>query len=257
MRTGLFDSFLDSTVSVRSILKYAGITLLFILVLVSVFMLGRLSANDTVSGSTSSGPSQLSSRTTQVLKVNPSNEVAEEGSAAADYEEEIADEDEEQSDVDEINLSDEVPEYIPAPEDPEEEEVAEEPACTNKVAGFDYAYSKIVVDVSNFQRENRGDNWASITSLKLTVTNNEPCMIVNPTKIKLKLNARGKASVWWDDDVFLPESYRRMLPGETVSEIVPVHVSYSDVYSEKEFKLTVFDDYDIDMATFKKYITFP
>ncbi|MBN1544540.1 hypothetical protein JW898_03710 [Candidatus Woesearchaeota archaeon] len=243
----------------RSILKYAGITLLFVLVLVSVFMLGRFSAKERVSGNPSPGTSQLSSRATQNVDVDSGSDAEDGLSDAADHDEDIAD-GSEGSDIEEVNLSDEGPEYIPASEDPVEEvfeDVVEEPACTNKVAGFDYPYSRIVVDVSNFQRENRGDNWASITSLKLTITNNELCTIVNPTKIKLKLNPRGKGSVWWDDDVFLPESYWKMLPGETVSEIVPVHVSYSDIYSEKDFKLTVFDDYDIEMTTFKKYITFP
>ena len=95
-----------------------------------------------------------------------------------------------------------------------------------------------------------------MTSLKLTVTNNEPCTIINPTQVKIKLNNKGKGSVWWDDEVFLSSAFRNMKPGDSVTEIVPIHVSYADIYTEKEFKLVLFDDYDIEIGTFKEYMTF-
>jgi len=113
------------------------------------------------------------------------------------------------------------------------------------------------IDVSNFQRELRGDNWASLSSLKLTITNCESCTLINPTMVKIKMNARGKGSVWWDDDIYLSEEFKNMYPGKSVSAVIPVHVSYSDIYSEKHFQLALFDDYDIHMGTYQEFITFP
>ncbi|MBW2971695.1 hypothetical protein KY359_01540 [Candidatus Woesearchaeota archaeon] len=252
------DGLLDTSVSVRSILKYTGITLAFLVVLFSVFMLGRLSVDGKTAAGTSPTSMQLSGQTTQIVKNNPTTDNDSLSSVEMD---ELEDEE----DVETETAQDEI---IPLqvyetsePEEPDEDmEEAEEdpvPDCAPEEAGFDYAYKNIVLDVSNFQRDNRGDNWATITSVKLTVTNNEACTIVNPTRLKIKLNAKGKGSVWWDDDVFLSDSFNRMRPGDTVTEIVPIHVSYSDVYSEKDLKISLFDEYDIHMATYQKYITFP
>lgn len=258
--------FLDHSISVRSILKYLGIVLGFFIVLLCVFMLGRVSAKDSESASAIES-SPLSGQTKQVAKDNTL--AADSGSKATSESKDSAN-----STVALANLSGESEnefktEYKdgvlvvnmgePADEDltadyPVEEDTE---SCTPKVAGFDYNYTNVVIDVSNFQRELKGDNWGAITSLKLTVTNNERCTIINPTKIKLKMNPKGKGSVWWDDDVFLSDSFKRMQPGKSVTEVVTVHVSYSDIYSEKDFRLSVFDDYDIAMGTFKKYITLP
>jgi cytoskeletal protein RodZ len=251
------DRFLDKTVSVRNLLKYSCLTLAFIIVFLSVFMLGRFS----VSSSEPDNPaqsSQLSGQTTQTIKSNPDPDNSNTAEVEEEPEEEIEEPTITSIDMLEANNGEEEEEnqeeVYEEEEEPEEE--IEEPSCKNKVAGFDYSYTKVPISVSNFNKETKGDNWASLTSLKLTVTNNEPCTIINPTRIKIKLNAKGKGSVWWDDDVFLPDSFRHMLPGTTVSEIIPIHVSYSDIYSEKDFRLTLFDDYDISIGTFKEYITF-
>ena len=55
--------------------------------------------------------------------------------------------------------------------------------------------------------------------------------------------------------MFLPDTFLHMLPGSTASDIVPVHVSYSDINGEKDIKISVFDDYDIVMSTWKKITT--
>jgi cytoskeletal protein RodZ len=255
-----WNNFLDKSVPMRSLLKYSGITLAFILVLLAVFMLGRISVNDNDSPGSAEQPMQLSGQTKQTIKSNPepenhnSNEIeaedTEEGEATEEAEEYI--------DVTESpepeNSNDVEYEYRAADED-EEEGAPEEDSCKKTVAGFDYTYTLVDVSATNFNKELKGDNWGSITALKLTITNNEPCTIINPTKIKIKLNPKGKGSVWWDDDLFLPDSFKHMLPGTTVSEILPIHVTYSDIYSEKDFRLTVFDDYDIPIHTIKEYMT--
>jgi hypothetical protein len=255
---GLFSSYrtsrlLDTSVSVRSILKYGGIVLAFVIILVSVFMLGRISASDDAPDSVQKS-TQLSGQTRQLPK-----ETAEEVTSAAVTKqvEEAPGEEEPAPSVSEEEPSSEAPVPETIVEEVHETPKPLPPPCENTVAGFDYAYRNVVVDISNFQRELKGDNWGTLTSLKLTVTNNETCTIINPTKAKLKLNPKYKGSVWWDDDVFLPDSFQHMMPGQTVSEVVPVHASYSDIYSEKDFKLTVFDDYDIAMGTYKNYITLP
>jgi hypothetical protein len=248
---------LDTAVSVRSILKYGGIVLAFAVIFVSVFMLGRISASDDVpapvqkstelSGQTKQVPKDAAEEVTSAVVTNPVETTQEE-----EYPEPATLEKPAQKETaDAEPVVEDVVETVPEATKPLP------PPCENTVAGFDYAYRNVVVDVSNFQRDLKGDNWGTLTSLKLTITNNETCTIINPTKAKLKLNPKYKGSVWWDDDVFLPDSFQHMMPGQTISEVIGVHASYSDIYSEKDFKLTVFDDYDIAMGTFKTYITLP
>jgi hypothetical protein len=253
---GFFSSYrisrlLDTEVSVRIVLKYVGIFLAFAIIFFSVFMLGRISA-DGSAGQPVQKQTQLSGQTKQVIK----SEAAEEPAPLVVEEPSSAEVVEDAPDADEP--------AAPVVEEPvtSVQEVVHDTAplplpCQDTVAGFDYNYRNVIVDVTDFQRDLKGDNWATVTSLKLTVTNNETCTIINPTKLKLKLNPKYKGSVWWDADQFLPESFQHMMPGQTVSEIISVHASYSDIYSEKDFKLTVFDDFDIAMGTFKKYITLP
>jgi hypothetical protein len=263
------DDMLDRNVSVRSIVKYSSITLAFIIIFAFVFMLGRFSVGSARDSGAPADNVELSGDTSKVMKSNPGSDAAPEEDITSD---ESTGETNKSNDpgISEMNLSDSEgdPEEADVREadvvvegDPGEERTSvdnpedEEPACTPKHAEFDYTYRLVEIDVSNFNKEVRGDNWATIDSLKLTITNNEHCTIINPTQIKIKLNNRGKGSVWWDDEVFLPKSFLSMKPGETVSEIVPVHVSYSDIYTEKDFRLTVFDEYDIEIGTFKDFIT--
>ncbi|MFC1741925.1 hypothetical protein ACFL3V_05295 [Nanoarchaeota archaeon] len=254
---------LDHTVSVRSILKYSGITLAFVIVLISVFMLGRISLSSDDSDTLPAQTQELSGETKAVAKESEAENNSTTAAEDDDNPEETDSEEEEDDipEVDVVNLSESEDNDTDIDDEFEEadyEEVIEtvESECRPVVAGFDYNYNNVEVAVTDFKRFKRGDNWASLESLKLTITNNEKCTIINPNKIKIKLNSRGKGSVWWDDDVHLPDSFKRMLPGDSVSEVISVHVSYSDIYSEKDFKLTVFDDYDIAISTFKKYITF-
>lgn len=255
---GLFNRYrmsrlLDTEISVRNVLKYGGIVLAFAIIFVSVFMLGRISADDSPD-QPAQKQTQISGQTKQVIKSETAEELTPSVVDDPSPVEEIDDSQEAEEPLDPVvedtsrpaPVQEKIPESDPVP-----------PPCQNTVAGFDYAYRNVIVDVSNFQRELKGDNWATLSSLKLTVTNNETCTIVNPTKIKLKLNPKFKGSVWWDEDQFLPESFQHMMPGQTVSEVIAVHASYSDIYSEKDFKLSVFDDYDIAMGTFKSYITLP
>lgn len=245
--TGIGD-FLDRSISVRSLVKYSSVTLAFVLVLAFVFVLGRISVSHADPASESAGSAHLSGATTQVVKGTDAEE--EETEQESEEQERIID-----TDPDVVNLSDNESDDEETEED-EEQADEKESDCKLSVAGFDYTYKHVTLEVTNFNKDIRGENWASLTSLKLTVTNDEPCTIINPTQIKIKLNNKGKGSVWWDDEVFLPESFRNMKPGDTVSEIIPIHVSYADIYSEKDFRLTLFDDYDIIIAAFKEDITF-
>jgi hypothetical protein len=251
-RRGIGD-FLDSSISVRSLVKYSAITLSFVIILAAVFVLGRVSAGPAESIASEPQTQQLSGQTKQVTKQEsaPDSSSSEETKSIATESVDIA------------NLSDTETEFVytqaeETDEEEEEEEVMDTtPSCKNKVAGFDYNYTNVEVVVSNYQRTMKGENWASLDSIKLTVTNNEKCIIINPTRIKIKMNPKGKGSVWWDDDVFLSDSFEHISPGKSVSEIIPIHVSYSDVHSEKDFRLTLFDDYGIPITTFKKYIILP
>lgn len=267
-RFSAIDNILDRNVSVRSIVKYSSITLAFILIFTFVFMLGRLSVESVKNSSAHADNAELSGATSKVMKSNPGNDAAPEDDIGSE-----SNQDENSTGklgIDEMNLSDSggnvkegdvreadlVVDGDLADEETDRNNSEDDtPICTPKYAEFDYTYRLVNIDVSNFNKEIRGDNWATINSLKLTITNNEHCTIINPTQIKIKLNNRGKGSVWWDDEVFLPKSFLSMKPGETVSEIVPVHISYSDIYTEKDFRLTVFDEYDIEIGTFKDYIT--
>ncbi len=253
------NSVLDTSVSVRNMLKFSGIALACIIVFVCIFMLGRISATDSITESASSDTHQLSGETKQVVKNNSDNTEKESSDESQETEKK-----ETNRSISVVNLSETEdnekpyePEivYTVATDAYEPEPIVEQ--CRNKVAIFDHNYTNIAISASNFQRELKGNNWATITSLKLSITNNEKCTIINPTKVKIKMNPKGKGSVWWDDDVSLSDSFDNMLPGATVTEIIPVHVSYSDIFSEKDFRLTVFDDYDIQMGTFKKYIILP
>ncbi|MBW2996817.1 hypothetical protein KY349_00585 [Candidatus Woesearchaeota archaeon] len=241
--------FLDRTISVRSLVKYSSITLSFVLVLAFVFVLGRMSVSTDNPASDSADTAHLSGATTQVVKETEVEEKETEEEEPEDDQEQIID-----IDPDVVNLSDNESEEEETEE--EEEQNEEENDCKLSTAGFDYNYKHVTLEVTNFNKEVRGENWASLSSLKLTVTNDEPCTIINPTQIKIKLNNKGKGSIWWDDEIFLPESFKNMKPGDTVSEIIPIHVSYADIYSEKDFRLTLFDDYDITIGTFKEYMTF-
>ena len=247
-----WSNFLDKDVPVRSLVKYSGITLAFVIVLLSVFLLGRVSVDSDDKVGSADDSMQLSGETKQTVKSGADKETATDSVETEEIEEE---------DIEVANLSDpEVDEQeyeyrVADDEDVEEDTETVVSSCTNTVAGFDYSYTNVDVDVSNFNKELKGDNWGSITSLKLTITNNEPCTIINPTKVKIKMNPKGKGSVWWDEDSFLPDTFRHMLPGATVSEIISVHVTYSDIYSEKDFRLTVVDDYDIPISTITEYMT--
>lgn len=237
---------LDKTISVRTLLKFAGIILLFLAILLSVFLLGKASVStekineNTVT--TVPEPEIVNEGELEKEKVN--EEQNKENLTEAETEEDAEIEEEEKSE-----------EEITAENRTEEKnETKNETICENKVAEFDYPYKQVAINVSNFNKEKRGENWATISSLKLTITNNEECTIINPTQIKIKINNKGKGSIWWDYEGHLPETFERMKPGQTITEIVPVHVSYSDVYSEKELKIAVFDDYDMQMTVFKQYI---
>jgi hypothetical protein len=251
-----FSRALDVTVSVRSILKYSALVLVFVIILGSVFVLGRISAKP--SQATSMQTAQLSGQMKQVSK--PVDDAQTKTQAPVAKPEESADP--EPAD----NLPPDTQVVITRPEPvveqgeqplPEENTIPSpvvETPCFPKHAVFDYNYTKVNFTLSNFNKDVRGDNWATITSVKLTVTNNEPCTIINPTQLKIKISPKGKGSNWWDDEVFIPETFTRIAPGGTVTDTVAVHVSYSDIYGEKELKATLFDDYDIAMSTVKKYL---
>ncbi len=248
-----YRAFLDSTISVGSLLKYSGITLAFIIILTSVFLLGRVSVDDDITGQST----QLSGQTKQILKTDieekePETKINTTKPVAQDViEDEVEDVEPEIESVEKKveNVTE------PETEKPGSQNVSLDiPVCKPEEPGFDYKYTDINVTVSDFKKELKGDNWATLAYVTLTLTNNEDCLIVNPTRVKVKLNPRGKGSVWWDDDIFLSDAFKRMTPGKTVSEEIPVHVSFSDIYSEKEFKLVVLDDYDITMATFRQYM---
>ena len=250
---------LDKEVSVRSIMKYSGITLTFMIIVLFVFMLGRFSIDAVESSDETSDSMELSGETKQIPKENV--DVKNDSVDETDLDKET------NTDIDVMNLSEPDDEdtvrqadVIIEDDSIEDDEVSEDnktvdTPCSFTTAEFDYAYRLVDIEVSNFNKDIKGDNWATLTSLKITITNNEACTIINPTQIKMKLNNKGKGSVWWDDEVFLPNSFRNMKPGESVSDIVSIHVSYSDIYSEKDFRLTVFDDYDMEIGTFKDYIT--
>lgn len=254
---------LDKEVSVRSIIKYSGMTLAFITIFLFVFLLGRFSTNDSGSSDIHSESLELSGETKQVVKEGSDVETISADEDASGTEEETGDDDIDAMDLSEPDDEEDgrqadvvIEDYSVEKDDngvSEEAETDREP-CSFSTAEFDYAYRLVDIEVSNFNKDIKGDNWATLTSLKLTITNNEACTIINPTQVKIKLNNKGKGSVWWDDEVFLPNSFRNLRPGETVSDIIPIHVSYSDIYSEKDFRLTIFDDYDIEMGTFKNYI---
>jgi hypothetical protein len=256
---------LDTSISVRGMLKYLGLAVSFLVVFFCIFMLGRASVDGLAVSDVSSEQGQLSGETRQFVKSDDSAgdaDVEKQDVSQVSADEDVTDlpgqvDQEEYEDGEPVNSL-----YRPAETvlDEEEDGSGEErlvSSCTNRVAEFDYNYSSVDIVVSNFQRELKGDNWGTVTAVKLSITNREECTIINPTKVKIKMNAKGKGSVWWDDDVFLPDSFSHMLPGTTVEEIIPIHVSYSDVYSEKDFRLTVFDDYGIPIGTFKEYITLP
>ncbi|MFH1668534.1 MAG: hypothetical protein ABIA62_01255 [Candidatus Woesearchaeota archaeon] len=240
---------LNHTISVGSLLKYTGITLAFIIIVMSIFMLGRLSALP--DAPEQEGDSKISSKSTNVETLQD-QEKSEKETTVEDQAEKNAKEEpineEETAETEDTAEEDTI-------SDADEENDDPAPACKYKDAPFDYTYTGVSTEISNFQKELRGDNWASITSMKLTITNNEKCTIINPTKLKIKLNARGKGSVWWDDELFLSDTFRDIKPGETVTDIVPVHVSYSDIYSEKDLRVSVFDEYDVHIVTYKEYIT--
>lgn len=262
-RSREFTNVLDLNISVRTLVRYVGTFLAFVIVLSAVFLLGRLSADTSNHDSVTA---QLSGETRQVQKEGTVElEQQEEEIESTPLDEEIL---EEEDDPPEDETEEDPVEYVYEPvvsgsddyistDEDDIEETDDEEDCTPKTAQFDYNYTSIDVSASNFQRTLKGDNWATIDSFLLTITNNEECTIVNPHQIKIKLNNKGKGSIWWDDEVFLPESFKKMKPGETKSEIIPVHVSYSDILSEKDFKVYVFDEYDIVMNIYKDYITLP
>jgi hypothetical protein len=253
--TGRFGSVLDSTISVGTVLKYSAIILLFIVVFGFVFMLGQHYADKNAPAETEEEQTKIESATstdaepseTEKDPVNedPNEEVTEK-EAPVETAEEIPAETTETAPAQEVDTTPK----ITTTETPKETTL-----CVAKSAGFDYQYSKINATVSAINTEKKGDNWAVITSVEISISNNENCIIANPTQIKIKMNTRGKGSSWWDDETFLPDTFLKLMPGETVMETVPVHVSYSDIYMEKDFKLVVFDEYGIDMATYKKYVT--
>ena len=245
-------SLLDRSISLRVILKYSIIILLFLIILGSVFMFGRISAGAKMPAAAAVN-TQLSGQTKQVEKVVDDVTYEEPVQVPVASPKEVEPEVNDSKVKEDANITNSDDALVPSRERLSIEKP--EVPCANKVAEFDYKYTKINSTVSDFVKEVKGENWATITSLKLTVTNNENCIIVNPTQIKIKLNPKGKGSIWWDDEVFLPDSFKHMLPGTSVSETVPVHVSYSDIYSEKDLKVSLFDDYDIVMATFKKLVT--
>jgi hypothetical protein len=250
-----FGTILNRQVRVGTLLRYSGIVLAFLAVLLIVFLLGRLSAADdspekgtTITGNAKqtvkSGSAELE---TPASGTDPEETVVEANLSADEG-------------IDEELPAEEAEEYIyeTAPVVGHGATAAEdddEPECDAKNAEFDYEYSNVAISVTDFKTEKKGDNWAVINSLELSITNNEDCTIVNPTQVKMKLNNKGKGATWWDDEVFLPDSFRKMKPGDTVTETITVHVTYADIYMEKEFRLYVFDDYGIEMGVFKKYLT--
>jgi hypothetical protein len=229
------------------------LVLVFAIILGSVFLLGRISA--TPDQATSMQTAQLSGQTKQVSKPAETQQLnstpVQEEAANPEPEEDLPPDTQvvitRPGPVTEQGES-------PLPEENTTLSPIIDAPCVPKHAVFDYNYTKVNFTLSNFNKDVRGDNWATVTSLRLTVTNNEPCTIINPTQLKLKITPKGKGSSWWDDEVFLPETFKRITPGGTATDTVAVHVSYSDIYGEKEMKATLFDDYDIPMSTVKKYM---
>ncbi len=237
------DSFLDKTVTVRSLLKYSAIVLLFLLVVGSAFMLGRISRSavgpDTVelSSYSTKEAEEAVEQEPEHPKIEKEAEL-EEPDQPVEYR--VADEDEEK------DLIQPQEQFFEA-----EPELVEE-SVELKVADFGFEYSNVEISIADIVKEGRGANWASVESLKLTVRNQEDHTIINPTRIKMKINPKGRGSNWWDDEVFLPDSFKNLKPGEQVSENIDVHVSFSDIYEEKDFQLVVLDDYDVPIAWYKK-----
>ena len=256
-RWGDIGRFLDRQVSVRLLLKYSGIVLAFIAILIFVFLLGRFSVAD----ENDVGTNTILSSSKQTMKTDSSDirgslQVKETVSSQETGIDDASSENYIDTDVN--NRNSDVPEeyvYETAPvvvggsvDAPALGEVVE---CEPKNVEFDHKYTNVLIDVSDFRTERKGDNWAVITSLTLSVTNNEECVIISPTQIKIKMNNKGKGSTWWDDEVFLPDSFKRMKPGDSVTETIPVHVSYADIYMEKDFRLYLLDEYGIEIGIFK------
>ena len=250
-----WNEFLDRTISVRTLLKYTAIVLLFFLVVGSSFLLGRLTSSDPSPDAKLSGAPVQDLKQTEVEEDEVDD--SPEPSASLDSSDEETDDVDEQEAVYRVASDDEpVEEYRFEAESPSA--ATQPPASENvplTVAEFGYEYSKVGIEVSELEKLERGTNWASVESIKLTVKNGEPGTIINPTRIKIKINPKGKGSNWWDDEVFLPESFKHMKPGDEVSDTVKVHVSFSDIYSEKDFQVVVLDDYDVPIAWYKKVLT--
>ncbi|MBI5880824.1 hypothetical protein HZB90_01705 [archaeon] len=187
-----FSRALDTTVSIRSILKYSALVLVFVIIFGSVFLLGRISAKP--SQATSMQTAQLSGQMKQVSK--PVDDVQTKTQAPVVTPEESAD----PKPADDLPPDTQVvitrPEPVveqgeqPLPEENTIPSPVVETPCFPKHAVFDYNYTKVNFTLSNFNKDVRGDNWATITSVKLTVTNNEPCTIINPTQLKIKINPK-------------------------------------------------------------------
>ncbi|NQU79221.1 hypothetical protein HQ545_05640 [Candidatus Woesearchaeota archaeon] len=253
-------SFLDKTVTVSDLLKYGGIILAFILILVTVFILGMISADTT--------EKSLNSENTKKVLNNSIDASSQNSNSTENIEpiKQYVDEDdvnqttvesEPYEDIGYIEYQEDIDEIVSDDNETLQEVITEEyvEECVPKNAGFDFSYSNIDIEVSDLQREIKGDNWASLSAFELTVANNENCTIINPTKMKIKLNNKGKGSVWWDDELYLPDSFHRIKPGNSVSEIITVHASFSDIDSEKDLRVALFDDYDIHMYTLQNYVT--
>ena len=237
-----FNKLLDRTITVRTLLKYSTIVLLFVLVVSSAFLLGRASArSNTLS---SQQVTELSSDPSDAPEIDAAAELEEAPVKDTDNSEEDKKDTEEPAPIEEVAEVEEY--YFEAEPEPKTEPIK------LKIAEFGFNYSKVFADATDFQKNEKGVNWATLESLRLTIRNDEDSTIINPTRIKIKMNNKGKGSVWWDDEVWLSDSFKDLRPGQEATEIIPVHVSYSDIYQEKDFRLVVLDDYDVPIVYVKK-----
>jgi hypothetical protein len=254
------ESLLDKQVSMRTLLRNVFIVLLVVAVLVGVFFLGRYSASSSPKSSELAAVGS-SANVAASLDAAPEVASADNSSAVVTVSDTSAGARSDDGSVDSslnvsvVNSSSVV--NTSAAVEASSVNVTNASSAVVEVKkdageGYDYRYVNAYIDDIDY--EVKGDDWGTVTSLKITVENLEK-VSVHPSAVKARLYVVGEEGNWWDLEEDVPALMTQLLPKQSVAQTFEAHISYSGLDSEKTLKVAVYDQYDKKMAEVVKKFT--
>ena len=173
---------LDKSISIKDILKYGCVILLLLLIIFAIFMFGRWSVSSSCNSITSKTTAQSAkqnitpisssslNKTTVTLNKTTKNKTSTDSLLP----------------VTKTKVESGKKENLSNTTNNSQSAALSKQEGIYDEAKFGHPYNKVTIGIGSSTREVRGDDWATLKSMVLTVVNNEK-VVITPSKIKIKI----------------------------------------------------------------------